>query len=463
MQSNIDEARGHTAYQFGEVETKSIIKVLGVGGGGGNAVSTMYTQNKIKGVTYLLCNTDQQALDNSGVPHKIVLGPNTTKGLGAGNKPHVARAAAEESLETIKEALTSDATQMVFVTAGMGGGTGTGAAPIIGKAAQEAGLLTVGIVTIPFQFEGPKKIYKALEGVNEMRQHVDALLVVNNERLLDVYKDCTMSKAFDYADATLSNAARGISDMINNHGRINLDFRDVQTTLERKGIAVISSGVGTGNQRLEKAIQEALNSPLLNNNNVLKATHVLLGIYSASGDEHELKTDEMEMLTRFTDTIESDFESKWGYYLDDTLEGGAVRVTLLASGFDYETTYNSLTGKEAAPLIDREEEKHRKELERQAETFYGKGSLSRGNKSFKRPLLLTLSELDNSELIAIADETPAYGRDLRFVEQIRQRYEQRLLSEEKLDEVFAPHSTSSPATAPSRESSTPEADNTIYF
>lgn len=420
MKPNIDELRGQTQFELSEDKAERIIKVLGVGGGGGNAVSTMFREEKIQGVSYLLCNTDKQALLSSPVPDRIVLGPETTGGLGAGNKPSRAEEAAEESREEIRQALTSDGTKMVFITAGMGGGTGTGAAPIIGRIAREAGLLTVGIVTIPFKFEGTKKIFRALRGVNALKDHVDALLIVNNERLKEVYKGYTMSQAFKYADATLSNAARGISDMINRFGHINLDFRDVETTLENKGIAVISSGIGEGNLRLQKAIDQALNSPLLNNNNIRKATHLLLAIYSSS--ENELTAEEVEMLTKFTDSIESDFDTKWGYYIDDELSAGSVRVTLLASGFDYETTRRSIAGQEDA--FTDEIHKEDDQLSKQAKDLYGEDVGGRSLRANKRPLLLSLEELDNDELLYIAEETPALNRDLKQVQAIRQRYQQ---------------------------------------
>lgn len=423
----IDEQRGTTNYIIdGESDTMSIIKVVGVGGGGGNAVTSMYKENLIRGVTYLLCNTDAQALRNSGLPEQntIILGPEKTKGLGAGNMPGKAREAAEESAETIKNYLTNDDTRMVFITAGMGGGTGTGAAPVIGRIAQEADLLTVGIVTIPFLFEGNKKIFKALEGINQLRQHVDALLVVNNERLIDMYGSLPASEAFRRADATLSTAARGISDLVSDAGYINMDFADVETTLKNSGVAVISSGIGTGPNRIDKAIKAALNSPLLNNNNIYKATRVLIGAYS-SPKEGEIKTEELGAIRRFTEQIESDYDSKWGLYYDETLQDDEVRVMILASGFDYATTLNSLQGLEATPTLEsKEQEARKKEYIKQAESFYGQGTLRTNTRSYRRPLLLSLNELDNEELIAIAEEDTAIDRDLKAAEAIRERYRQ---------------------------------------
>lgn len=422
--NNIDSLRGKTEFVgLTGGEMSDLIKVVGVGGGGGNAVTTMFNSQQVKGVTFLLCNTDAQVLAGSSIPeaNKLLLGPNTSKGLGAGNKPNVAREAAEESAEQIRQQLTGDSTRMVFITSGMGGGTGTGAAPVIGRIAQEEGLLTVGIVTIPFLWEGEEKIFRALEGVNELRKHVDALLVINNERLLDVYKGLTLSTAFAYADATLSSAAQGISDLVYFCGRINLDFADVRTVLKDSGVAIISSGKASGELRAEKAFKEALNSPLLNNNNVTKATRIMVAIFSP--EQEEFGIDEMAYVKRFTSQLENRYESKFGYYIDNKLEPGEIRITILAAGFDYETTERSIRGV-SAPETQQERERavRDKELSAQAEQFYGKGSLNSANRHFRRPLLLSLSELDNEELILIAEESTALDRDLRRVEGIRSRH-----------------------------------------
>ncbi len=248
-------------------ETKNtIIKVIGVGGGGGNAVNHMYREG-IHDVSFVLCNTDNQALNDSPVPVLLQLG---TEGLGAGNKPAKARQAAEESLDSIKQML-SDGTKMTFITAGMGGGTGTGAAPVIARVSKELGILTVGIVTIPFRFEGKRKIDQALDGVEEMAKHVDALLVINNERLREIYPELTVLDAFGKADDTLSVAAKSIAEIITNHGLINLDFNDVKTVLKDGGVAIMSTGYGEGEGRVKQAIEDALNSPLLNDNDVFIA------------------------------------------------------------------------------------------------------------------------------------------------------------------------------------------------
>ena len=259
------------------MELKKIIKVIGVGGGGNNAINHMYEQN-IKCVSFVVCNTDLQALNGSKVPTKVLIGPNITKGLGAGNIPEVARQAAEESADEIAK-LFDDETKMVFITAGMGGGTGTGAAPVVAKIAKEHNVLTIGIVTIPFLFEGEKKIIKALNGAEEMSKHVDALLIINNERLTEIYSELDFLNAFGKADDTLSTAARSISELITCEGRINLDFNDVKTTLENGGVAIISSGYGEGERRMTKAIEDALNSPLLKNRDVYGSKRILVNIY----------------------------------------------------------------------------------------------------------------------------------------------------------------------------------------
>ena len=266
---------------FGEPEKEnSIIKVIGVGGGGGNAVNHMYREG-IHDVTFVLCNTDNQALNDSPVPVHLQLGK---EGLGAGNRPEKARAAAEESLEDIKSVL-SDGTRMAFITAGMGGGTGTGAAPVIARISKEMGILTVGIVTIPFRFEGDRKIDQALDGVEEMSKHVDALLVINNERLREIYPELTVLDAFGKADDTLSVAAKSIAEIITVHGLINLDFNDVKTVLKDGGVAIMSTGYGEGEGRVKKAIDDALNSPLLNENDVFNSKKILLSISFAGNKD----------------------------------------------------------------------------------------------------------------------------------------------------------------------------------
>lgn len=308
--------------------TDNIIKVIGVGGGGGNAVGYMYRQN-VKGVRFVVTNTDDQALKNSPVPDRVLLG---TTGLGAGDKPEVARMAAEESIESIN-AIFDDQTKMVFITAGMGGGTGTGAAPVVARVAKEHGILTVGIVTIPFAFEGRKKILKALEGAEEIRKHVDALLLINNERLIEIYPDLDFDSAFSKADDTLATAARSISDIITNEDvRINIDFNDVDTTLRNGGSAIISCGEGEGENRVEDAINAALHSPLLRNSNILGSRRLLFDLSYNPEAEEPFKMGEMTAFSDFVNSIE-DVEVIHGVSYDRTL-GNRVKVTILASGFE---------------------------------------------------------------------------------------------------------------------------------
>ena len=314
---------------FGEPEKEhSIIKVIGVGGGGGNAVNHMYREG-IHDVTFVLCNTDAQALNDSPVPVHLQLG---AEGLGAGNKPERARQAAEESIDDIKQML-SDGTRMAFITAGMGGGTGTGAAPVIARTSKEMGILTVGIVTIPFRFEGARKIDQALDGVEEMSKHVDALLVINNERLREIYPDLSLTAAFGKADDTLSVAAKSIAEIITVHGLINLDFNDVKTVLKDGGVAIMSTGYGEGEDRVKKAIDDALHSPLLNDNDVFNSKKILLSIAfnEEKGGNDNFMMEEMNYVNDFMDKF-GDFEIKWGVAIDPEL-GKKVKVTILATGF----------------------------------------------------------------------------------------------------------------------------------
>ena len=291
--------------------TPKIIKVIGVGGGGGNAVNYMY-RTGIHDVNFVVCNTDSKALADSPVPVRLQLG---NEGLGAGNRPARAKAAAEESIEGIR-AMLDDGTKMVFITAGMGGGTGTGAAPVIAHEAKEKGILTVGIVTIPFRFEGNKKIDQALDGVDAIRKEVDALLVINNEKLREIYPELTIRSAFQKADNTLSIAARSIAEIITMHGIINLDFQDVGTVLRDGGVALMSTGYGEGEGRVTKAINEALHSPLLNNNDIFNSKKILICI-SFSEDEtgedgtsQELMMEEMNEVNDFMEQFRDDVETK---------------------------------------------------------------------------------------------------------------------------------------------------------
>lgn len=307
----------------------SIIKVIGVGGGGGNAVNYMYKQG-IKDVDFIICNTDAQALETSEIPIKIQLGESLTEGRGAGNKPERGEQSAIENLEDINEVL-ADNTKMVFITAGMGGGTGTGAAPVIAKAAKEMGILTVGIVTIPFRFEGRQRLHQAIAGINKLKENVDSLLVINNEKLSEIYGDLKLSTAFSKADDVLATAAKGIAEIITLHGYINVDFEDVKTVMTNSGVAVMGSASAEGENRAVNAIREALTSPLLNSNDVRGASNILLNI---SSGEDEVTMDEVGQITDYVQEAVGDTASIiWGTGKDLAL-GNRVAVTIIATGFD---------------------------------------------------------------------------------------------------------------------------------
>lgn len=391
-----------------------IIKVIGVGGGGGNAVNHMYREG-IHDVTFVICNTDNQALDESPVPIKLQLGH---EGLGAGNRPERARAAAQESIESIKDML-NDGCKMVFITAGMGGGTGTGAAPIIAKTAKEMGILTVGIVTIPFLFEGNKKIDQALDGVEEMSKHVDALLVINNERLRDVYSDISVLNAFGKADDTLSVAAKSIAEIITVRGNINLDFNDVKTVLKDGGVAIMSTGYGEGEGRVTQAINDALHSPLLNNNDIFNSKKILFNIsYSASNNE--LMMEEMNEVHEFMTRFSSDVETKWGLYIDDSLER-KVKFTILATGFGIKAVPGMevrITAEEQKRL-EEQEEKEQKNDERRSQ-YYG-DSIHRNNRKPRRrhSYIFSPDDLNNDDIISMVETTPTYKRTKSELEAIQ--------------------------------------------
>ena len=403
---------------FGVPEKEhSIIKVIGVGGGGGNAVNHMYREG-IHDVSFVLCNTDNQALNDSPVPVHLQLGK---EGLGAGNKPEKARQAAEESLEDIKNML-DDGTRMTFITAGMGGGTGTGAAPVIARVSKEMGILTVGIVTIPFRFEGDRKIDQALDGVEEMSKHVDALLVINNERLREIYPNLTVLDAFGKADDTLSVAAKSIAEIITVHGLINLDFNDVKTVLKDGGVAIRSSGSGEGEGRVKKAIDDALNSPLLNDNDVFNSKKILLSI-SFCGQKDGKDSLMMEEMNDVNDFMAKfgDFEIKWGLATDPEL-GKKVKVTILATGFGIENIdimhgHARRHTQEEAKRIAEEQEKEAERQERRQRYYGNEGN----NLKYKRPAHIYLfhaEDLDNDNVIAKVETSPTYKRTKEILESI---------------------------------------------
>ena len=422
---------------FGAPEKENtIIKVIGVGGGGGNAVNHMYREG-IHDVSFVLCNTDMQALNDSPVPMKLQLGK---EGLGAGNKPEKARQAAEESINDIKSML-SDGTKMTFITAGMGGGTGTGAAPVIARVSKELDILTVGIVTIPFRFEGKKKINQALDGVDEMAKHVDALLVINNERLRKIYPELTVLDAFGKADDTLSVAAKSIAEIITNHGLINLDFNDVKTVLKDGGVAIMSTGYGEGEGRVKQAIQDALNSPLLNDNDIFNSKKILLSINFSKDSNKDnpaaggLMMEEMNEVNDFMEQFGSDFEIKWGIGLDPDL-GNKVKVTILATGFGI----RDVDGMDShiKKIVQEKDEKATEEEIQQGirmGMYYPDGTGKFVVK--RRPHIFRFQpdDLDNEEVILAIENTPTYKRTQQQVKELRRRLtDEREVVKQKADE-----------------------------
>ena len=355
-------------------ELPAIIKVVGVGGGGGNAIKNMY-RTGIKDVFYLLCNTDKQAMKKSEIP-TLLLGKD---GYGAGGEPEVARKLAEESVDAIRAQFED--TDMVFITAGMGGGTGTGASPIVAREAKSMGVLTVGVVTIPFAFEAEYKIKQALAGVEELRKNVDALLVINNENLRKVFPDLTLWNAFQKADETLTVAAKSIAELITIEGHINLDFRDVRTTLKDGGVAVMSSGYGEGEHRITKAIEDAIRSPLLAADNLYNAKRILMNLYLSSKSDNQVIMDEFKELNEFMAKFDG-VKTISGITIDDSLDD-KVKVTILAAGFGT----GSIDMTDAYPK----------------ENAYA---------------ILSIAQMDNNAILDKLDRTPAYKRPSDFLKQL---------------------------------------------
>lgn len=419
---------------FGEPDRQnSIIKVIGVGGGGGNAVNNMYKQG-IHDVSFVVCNTDAQALMDSPVPERLQLG---SEGLGAGNRPEKARQAAEESIDDIK-AMLSDGTKMDFITAGMGGGTGTGAAPVIAQVSKELGILTVGIVTIPFKFEGDKKIDQALDGVDEMAKHVDALLVINNERLRKVYPDLSLLNGFAKADDTLSVAAKSIAEIITVRGLINLDFNDVRTVLKDGGVAIMSTGFGEGEGRVRKAIEDALNSPLLNDNDVYNSQRILLSIaFSSENGTDGLAMEEMNEINNFMSRFGSKFELKWGIAIDNTLEK-KVKITILATGFGLDdledvANYHSRLDKARA---QEEAQKKAEQEEADAERSNRRDRYYRDNgdkltKARPHIYLFSQDDLDNEDVILDVESIPTFNRTKPMLNEIKKKSAPEQVREEQ--------------------------------
>lgn len=370
---------------------ENIIKVIGVGGGGSNAVENMYREG-IHDVGFVLANTDHQALNKSEIPLKIQLGKTVTNGLGAGNDPDVAKRAAEESKDDIEQQF-KDGTKMVFITAGMGGGTGTGAAPVIAKYAKEAGMLTVGIVTIPFKFEQRPKIKQALAGVKAMASQVDALLVISNEKLLEMYPQQSVAEGFKKVDETLTIATKSIAELITVRGTINLDFHDVSKILKNGGVAIMSTGKASGQNRVNKAFEEALNSPLLYNNDIYNSKKILFNIYESKTNPLIIK--EMNEVREFMDKFENggEIELIWGLAQDPELED-EVKITVLATGF----------GMENIPFMAENPEND------MIDAIYGRDICWYELKD---------DDLDNDLLLDVLSTVPAYQRDNNGLQKIR--------------------------------------------
>ena len=375
------------------------IKVIGVGGGGGNAVANMYREG-IEGVHFIVCNTDSKALEDSPIAHQVQLGP----GLGAGGRPEKGAELAEKHVDEIIKALGTD-TNMLFITAGMGGGTGTGAAPIIAREAMKLGILTVGIVTIPFKFEMPKQIDKALDGVARIAKEVDTLLVINNQRLLEIYSDFSVLNAFRKADQTLTNAVNSIVEVIKMRGReglfgMNLDFQDIDTCLRGGGAAIMSSGVGKGEHRLREAIQSALNSPLLNDTDVQKSQSLRLAIFSPpEGTGHALMVEELNEVDDFMKGFETNPDFKHGFVEDPRLTE-EIKVIIIASGFHKK------------PAEEEEETPQSREQEKIRDERRGRYYDPNNEKTRRRPRIYIFAddELDNEELTLQLEARPTVRR-----------------------------------------------------
>ena len=444
--NTIDEGSGFVD----SLKQPTIIKVVGVGGGGNNAINHMYAQN-IEGVSFVVINTDRQALNQSPVPNRLLIGPNTTQGRGAGNVPEVAREAAEESNDEIA-ALFDDETKMVFITAGMGGGTGTGAAPVVARIAHDKGVLTIGIVTIPFLFEGQKKILKALAGADEMSKYVDALLIINNQRLTDIYPDLDFFNAFGKADDTLSTAARSISDLITINGKINLDFNDVNTTLRNGGVAIISSGYGEGEKRVTKAIEDALESPLLKNRDVYGARKVLMNVYFNPDSKNPFKTNELNEIEAFMANFSNDVDVIWGVAYDNTLDD-RIKITVLAAGFNVSLENEAPAAGDAGLKINRISTPAAKPVQDPTQIMkevYGSTAVDNALTAQARAkfIMLEVDDMDNDEIIELIERSPTFGR----------KPEVRSLIKEKHDKAV--EAAARPAEAPQRPGPAQQRNNT---
>lgn len=399
----------------------SIIKVIGVGGGGCNAVNYMYGQN-IPNVNFVVCNTDKQALDISPVPTKLLIGNSITGGRGAGNVPSVGQQCAEVDEDSIRSLFDSQ-TEMVFITAGMGGGTGTGAGPVVARLAKEAGVLTIGIVTIPFLFEGERKIIKALDGANEMKQYVDALLVINNENLVKLYKDLNFYNAFHKADDTLANAARSISEIISEKCYINVDFQDVNTTLKDSGTAIIATAIGEGENRVTKAINSAIESPLLKTHDIYSSKRLLMKFMCWKDAPNALDMDEVKEIYQFTSRLPKNIDVKWGIGDDPSL-GDSVKVTILASGFDLTLREEDQGGQIVIEGNDHEDSRSGSGSSQKSnegsgldiENMYGTEVIKEHNRSADKARYAVLhpSQFDDLDVIDMIEKVPTFNRKTGF-------------------------------------------------
>ena len=392
------------------------IKVIGVGGGGNNVVNRMVRAG-VTGVDFVAVNTDKQALNISSAEYKIQIGEKLTHGQGAGSDPEVGRKSAEESRSQIAKAL--EETDMVFITAGMGGGTGTGAGPVVARVAKERGLLTIGIVTIPFIFEGKKKILKALDGADEMSKYVDALLIINNERLAEIYADFDFFNAFGKADDTLSTAASSISEIITREGYINLDFEDVDTTLRDGGTAIISTGYGEGEHRVTKAIEDALNSPLLKNRDIFGSKKLLINLYMPHDGDNTVYMNEVNELRSFTSSIDSDVDVIFGVTKDNSL-GEKVKITILAAGFDVtirdeEEEEMAKGGRPFFPGPRTQPQPNNNAQNDRLTKEYGTSIGELGTNY----IILTPDQMDDDAVMEVLEKSPAYNREKRVVDDLK--------------------------------------------
>ena len=450
--------------------TSAIIKVIGVGGGGDNAVNYMYRQN-IPNVNFVVCNTDEQALRMSPVPNQLILGWDVTRGRGAGNDPSTGRMCAESSTEDIRQLFDKN-TEMVFITAGMGGGTGTGAAPVVAKIAKEENKLTIGIVTIPFMFEGKKKIMKAIDGAREMQKHVDALLVINNETLIEIYPDLNFFNAFEKADDTLANAARSISEIISEECYINVDFEDVKATLRNSRTAIIATAYGDGDHRITSAIRNALHSPLMKKHDVNTSQRLLLKFSCNRNSDNPITAQEMTEIYAFTSQLPDTIDVKWGI-ADNPELGDKLKVTILASGFDLtliegqkEEENKNTAGKNDNVVLfgDRHEDiaakaEREKEMDRQIAEIYGMEKLKQQIRDTNRAKYAVLdpSQYDNHEAVALLERIPTFGRDPLLLDEIRKISDGKEMRTAYAQKTSA---TASPQSSADTPSPNPDKDNT---